>query len=386
MLSSNAPNDELSLLKAALDASSIVAFTDLNGTITHVNDNFCEISGYSREELVGKNHRLINSGTHSRGFFVELWRTISSGRVWRGEICNRRKDGSLYWVSSVIVPFSHEGPYRSRYVAIRHDISDRKKAEAELSEKLARTQFSEKMASLGELAAGIGHELGNPIATIQGRAEMLKILVEREPDQVVAHALKAADTILNLTRRMDGILRSMRSLARDGSQDPLVRQPVRPIIESTIAFGAERYRRREIQVSLEEGPLDLLVDCRDTQLIQILVNLINNACDAVQKSSERWVRVAAEPAPDHAGMVHISVTDSGSGIPQELRERIFQPFFTTKAAGEGTGLGLNISQKLAHQNGGKIFVDETHSRTRLVLVLPMRQLKPVEVIAPPGPA
>jgi PAS domain S-box-containing protein len=373
---SKAPLDELEMLKRSLDASSLVAFTDVVGNITHVNDNFCAISGYSREELIGQNHRLISSGHHDREFFRTLWRTISSGRVWRGDICNRRKDGSLYWVSSVIVPFSKEGPYRSRYVAIRHDITDRKRTEAVLAEEQTRALFSEKMASLGELAAGIGHELGNPIAAIQGRAEMLKILIKREPDQIGAHALKAAESILALTSRMEGILNSMRTLARDGAQDPFVHQAIRPILENTIEFGAERYRQREIAVSLDACDPDLSLDCRETQIIQILVNLINNACDAVQKLPERWVRVAAQVSKDSSDKIHISVTDSGGGFPETIRDRIFYPFFTTKEAGKGTGLGLNISQKLAHQHGGRIFVDATHPRTRLVLELPRRQFKP----------
>ncbi len=140
--------------------------TDVAGRITYVNDKFCEISGYSREELIGEDHRIINSAFHSKDFIRDLWRTIANGRVWHGEIRNRAKDGHYYWVDTTIVPFldAHDKPYQ--YIAIRADITARKAAEERLAQQAA-------LARLGQMAAVVAHEVKNPLAGIKGAMQVL---------------------------------------------------------------------------------------------------------------------------------------------------------------------------------------------------------------------
>src|SRR5688572_7900420 len=157
---------ELADIKFALDESAIVAITDQRGIINYVNDKFCEISKYSREELLGQDHRIINSAYHPKDFIRTLWRTIAQGQVWRGELRNRAKDGSIYWVDTTIVPFLNERGKPWQYLSIRSDITQRKAAEERLRDDAALTQ-------LGRLSAVVAHEVRNPLAGLKGSLQVL---------------------------------------------------------------------------------------------------------------------------------------------------------------------------------------------------------------------
>src|SRR6185312_14338329 len=176
-------------IRYALDQSAIVAATDHRGLITYVNDKFCEISQYSREELLGQDHRIVNSGFHSREFIGDLWRSIARGQVWRGEIRNRARDGSFYWVDTTIVPFLNGYGKPRQYLAIRYDITSRKNAEAQLRDQAA-------LAQLGQLAAVVAHEVRNPLAGLRATLQVIAPRVDEARDR---------SAIAAMIQRIDGL-------------------------------------------------------------------------------------------------------------------------------------------------------------------------------------
>lgn len=573
----------LNHLLTALDKAAIVAYTDEKGRITDVNDNFCRISGYSRYELLGQTHKILNSGEHDRQFFAEMWRTISRGQVWTGDIKNRRKDGSHYWVRTVISPIHNSGKNTSRFVAVRFDISDQKAAEllnkeigeslknaqtiakigswdfdlithelkwssehyhifeieepqnqenlyrlyrsripaddlqrldfllrtalesgegftydhrvicqnglikyvqgigtvttakdgkrtrmtgtcqdvterilkeeesrfildalglglwkfnpknnellwdknmyppyetpesagkgvsatwqflrdtserqhleAEIREalnhgkeldttfdisttshgikhigsrsKILRNSSGEptmiygvnfdrtnevmaakelelekvksmrnaKLASLGEMSAGIAHEINNPLAIIAGT---VRILPKFASD--IAQLQKRIETIEGATHRISKIVNSLRKFSRSDERSEFKIHDLCEIVKEALTLTEPNASRHSTIVTFTAAS-DCHIFCDDIEIEQVLINLINNAIDAVKPLKEKWIKI--ELTKKHNAIV-LRVKDSGFGITPEIKEKLFNPFFTTKPPGEGTGLGLSI--------------------------------------------
>lgn len=356
--------------KYALDSAAIVAITDQWGIITHVNDTFCRISGYSRAELIGKTHRVINSKVHSKEFFKELWETIARGEVWKGEICNRAKDGSLYWVDTTIVPFVDDQtkkPYQ--YVAIRSDITKEKQAMESLNQERARSWHAEKMVSLGEMAAGIAHELGNPIASIQAWLDVMESQMLRGV-QDMDKFLKTLPKVREDTGRIRDIIRGMLTYARDGSRDPCHSENVGQMVKLVRDYCSYKLRKLGVDWQVDNSNPYTEIECRLSEMTQVFVNFVLNACDAIREQDDKWIKVSVD---DQGERVVMRFMDSGAGIEPEVLERIWNPFFTTKPVGSGTGLGLSISRSIIENHHGEIWVDQAAANTCFVLELPKKQ-------------
>jgi PAS domain S-box-containing protein len=350
---------QLEELKYALDQSAIVVRTNAKGIIQYANDKFCEISGYSLGELIGKTHRVVNSGVHDSNFFSEMWQTISAGKVWRGEICNRNKAGKLYWVATTIVPFLDEQKKPIQYLAIRQDITALKEAQNQLV-------MQSRMSAIGEMASAITHEINNPLGVILGRCEMLKLMIANNKNDPATFS-RMLETIEITGKRIEKIVKSMRTLSHQGEDDPFIRTPVKDIVQEALDIGTERFRSHGIRVSVSEFDRDLEIDCRSHEVLQVLVNLLNNSLDALESLPEKWIRVEVQ---SKGPLVEISVTDSGRGIPDEILNKIFEPFYSTKRVQFGTGLGLSISRSLIQKHGGQLLYDSQSQFTRFVIQIP----------------
>jgi len=357
---------ELRDQKHALDRAAIVAATDERGIITYVNDRFCEISGYSRDELLGGSHRIINSEFHGQLFFKDLWKTISAGNVWRGEIKNRAKQGGFYWVQTTIVPFKNSDGKIYQYLSIRQDITELKKAQEVILNQQAQLVASSKLSALGELSAALTHEINNPLGVILGRTEMLLEVTQDSSSTNWTQVRQMLQSIESTARRIEKIMHTVRSLAHKSDAETIQKISIQALLDSVLDILGARLRRHEVRFDLVVDSPTMTIECRPTEIFQILSNLLTNAIDAVREQEVRWVRM--EVVRKDSG-ISFCMVDSGPGVSEETAKKLFTPFFTTKGLGVGTGLGLTISQSLAHRNRGRLYY-ENNFPTRFCLWLP----------------
>jgi PAS domain S-box-containing protein len=335
--------------KYALDQSAIVVTTNVAGAITYANDKFCQISKYSRAELLGQNHRIVNSGVHPPEFFQDLWETIASGRIWRGEICNRAKDGSLYWVATTIVPFVDAAGRPYQYTAVRYDITARKHSEARLREQ-------ESLAQIGKMAAVVAHEVRNPLAGMRGALQ----IVERRLSANGAER-DAVRAVISRIDELTNIVGDLLLFARP-RQPNLGTVPVCRLMRDVTSLFENDPQFASVSISCAAG--DLAIEADREQLQLVLQNLLLNSAQAMQgrgrieisaRRDDRWHE--------------LRVVDDGPGIAPEVRHRLFEPFFTTKH--RGTGLGLATARRILTAHGGTIDIQSPAAGgTTVVIKLP----------------
>lgn len=358
---------ELHLARAALQAAPTGwVITDAQGRIEWTNPAFTRLTGYTFEEVVGQNPRLLRSGRHPEAFYASMWATIQRGEVWDGEMQNRRKDGTLYHEHMVIAPVRAADGTIAHFVAMKEDIT----AERELEQHLARAQ---RLESIGLMASGIAHDLNNVLAPITLSMELLRAKLT-DPSM-----LPALNIVAQSAQRGAGIVRQVLTFAR-GVEGERGEVSVRNLLQEVARFVEETFPRNiKVQVLVPREPGRVSGDL--TQLHQVLLNLALNARDAMPEGGTLTLRaepvevgeahVRRLPALKPGPHVLLSVTDTGSGIPPEALDRIFDPFFTTKPRGKGTGLGLSTVHGLVRSHGGAVEVTtEMDAGTTFTVYLP----------------
>jgi PAS domain S-box-containing protein len=339
-------------IKFALDQSSIVAFTDAAGIIINANDKFCEISGYSREELIGKNHSILNSGFHPKAFFQGLWKTILSGKVWKGEIRNKAKNGALYWVDTTIVPFINEQGKPYQFLSIRNDITERKQTEEILHRQ-------DKLAAVGQLAAGVAHEIRNPLTSMKGYTEFLQ-LDEKDPER-----LEFLNIILDEIERVNMIVEDFMVLAKPKAVQ-LEEKNVVPVIKNVLSLLEFEARKKRVCLHLDSDEDIIQIECDENRLKQVFLNFVKNGIEAMPNGGDLYVRTHIKDQN-----VQISIQDTGVGIPEDKLKKLGEPFFTTKK--NGNGLGLMVSFKIIESHNGKVFIEsEPNKGTTFNIILPAK--------------
>lgn len=472
---------------------TIVAATDTNGVITNVNDKFCEVSGYTREELLGKTHKVVNSGNHPKAFFDNLWSTIKSGKTWTGLINNKTKDGDDYYVQSIITPIFDVHGEIDYFLSVRfettdtviaqqklkttlnflnetssiakvggwemdvateeltwtdetfrilevekkqgqnpilpeglelfveehkaiieaavgdavtkgipyslelkaqtakgnvlwvytngkatyhngeivkisgtiQDIDARKKMEIKLEEERVKGLQSSKLASLGELAAGVAHEVNNPVAIIKGALELVELY--REDPEKHARKIQQIDKSCD---RIAHIVKSLQKFSHTKADAEKSWVSFSRLLEEGVALAKIKAMRSNVSIEVQnfvDGEDSIL--CQGVEIEQVIINLINNAVDEVGEREKPWIKIIVK---EFNNQLRVEFVDSGKGIPIDVQDKLFDPFYTTKPMGKGTGLGLSITKGILDEHGANFYIDNENPNTSFVMEFPLR--------------
>ncbi|WP_297592607.1 ATP-binding protein [Nitrosopumilus sp.] len=349
----------------------IAAVTDAEGNIVYANQKFCEISKYSEEELIGQNHRILKSDEHPPEFYTKLWNSISNGEVWNGEIKNRAKDGSFYWVKTTIMPIIDSNDKITNYVALRTDITKEKEIQekllkmeqqlitqneqllSEIKNKTEDLVKSERLATIGTMASRIAHDLKNPLTIIHTYSEMLTPEILSKLDSKGKEKwIRMQSSILDMNRIIEDVLDFAKSTEIKKSPNSLIRIMKLALNHVDTSYG--------VKINFPEN--DVSIKCDSRKMEGVFSNLLSNAVEAVNGNGEIDISISSDS--EH---VLIQVKDSGPGIPEKDMAKIFEPMFTTKNT--GTGLGLLICKSIIEQHGGTISV--SNKPTTFSIKLPL---------------
>ena len=366
---------QVSALNSAADP---IVITDRDGTIAWVNAAFTDCTGYSPDEAIGRNPRsLLRSGAHDKEYYGQMWDTILSGRVWQGEMTNRRKDGTLYPELQTITPVRNPVGEIAHFIAVKRDLTAEKKLQAQLLQ-------AQKMESVGRLAGGVAHDFNNLLLVMNGWTEMAIA------DLPAEHAIRPSlEEVLHAGQGAAALTRQLLAFSRQ--------QVVAPHVFSVndLVTGLEKIVGRllgeDVELVIEADPGAGLVKMDRGQLEQTLMNLAINARDAMPRGGTLLIKTSNVELPPGLELSHddvpsgeyviLEVTDTGTGISDEIRAHMFEPFFTTKQAGKGRGLGLATCYGIVRQAGGFIDVSSVlGAGTTMKIQLP-RTHEPLEAVS-----
>lgn len=279
----------------------------------------------------------------------------------------KKRDNKTRWIHAMGKHvFDHLGEH-SLSIGTIQDITERSSLDAEIKEEQTKLMQTERMSSLGEMAGGIAHEINNPLSVILGHAEILKRIEKADSPLETEVISKHAEKIISTVNRIAKIVSGLRVFARDASCDPFHEVTIQSILEETLEFCTNRFRTHNVKLILEPVSPEIKIICRSVQISQIILNLLNNAFDVTSDIGGSWIKIDVKESPSE---VHISVSNNGPLINQEIREKIFLPFFTTKEVGKGTGLGLSIARSIAVEHKGRLELDTDSQTTCFTLSIP----------------
>lgn len=332
-------HEQMSLIYQAIQQSAdTFVITDDNGNIEFVNSAFSNATGYRIEDVLGKNPRIMKSQRTPPEIFVQMWKTIKQGKVWKGEVVNRRKDGSLIEVELVISPFFNDEGEIIKFIGCHRDISEKKQMVKELI-------FLEKLSIAGELAPRIAHEMNNQLMIINGKAEKALFLSANKNSEIESAINETLDEIENMARQ----IRNLMNIGKPQKFD-ITKFDFEEVLRYSVLAMSTTGILKHIKVDFKNDQKNHQISGDFHSLVQVVNNLLINASHAMKGSGKISLGVKRR-----SKTVCGFIADSGSGIPDELKPRIFDPFFTTKEPGKGTGLGLAVSKQIISSHQGHLW-------------------------------
>jgi PAS domain S-box-containing protein len=348
-------------------------FMDLKGIIDCNEAAVKILNANSREEVLATNPALFSpenqhDGSKSEEKRMDVYKIAMEQGYHRFEWVYKKFTGELFYVQVTLNSVIVAG--QRAMLVVWHDLTEIKEAQRKLEEERTHSFHAAKMATLGEMASGIAHEINNPLTVILNRSIQIKNQV-RLGEAGIELAATNAEKIITIVNRISKIVRGLRSFARDGGKDSFEFHTIKNILDETMDMCQARFQQNRINLQQnisDPTVLELELYCVPVQIQQVLINLLNNAFDAAIETWPSWIDLNVHADVEH---IWISVIDSGEGIPVHLRDKIMQPFFTTKEIGKGTGLGLSISKGIIEAHSGNFYLDETCENTKFVLKLPI---------------
>ncbi len=378
----------LKLSQVATQSPVSIVITDTEGRIEFVNPKFCQVTGYSSDEVMGRNPSILRSGKTRPEIYHQLWTTITTGGVWEGELENKKKNGDFFNEHTIISPIKDNNEIISHYMAIKEDITEKLKLAEEAKQAQLKLIQADKLSSLGLLVSGIAHEINNPNNFImnnsahlaeawQSVTPILEEYYQENGDFELGdfRYSESKDVLDRLftgltegSRRIRAIVDRLKNFARQDSGSVNERTDLNTVVLDAIAILNHEIKKRCEKFRFDAAEKLPEVRANAQQIGQVVINLLMNALQSLP-DRERAVKISIHRSPD-SGDIAVVVEDEGTGMSQETIQRIREPFFTTKSDRGGTGLGLSVSDSLAQENGGTLlFSSEPGKGTTAMLTL-----------------
>jgi PAS domain S-box-containing protein len=336
-----------------------VLITDITGKMIYVNPAFTKITGYSKEELLGKNPRILGSGKYGRKFWDKVWAVISSGKAWFGEVEDKKKNGEYFYSQLLISPILDKSNKITGYFGIHRDLSEKRI----LEKQLIHTQ---KMESIGTLAAGIAHEVGNPLASISA---LVQVVRRDSNDPFIREKL---GLVKNQVTRISKIIRDLVDFSRPSNYELQITD-INKSIKEAVAITRVGTKAKDIEFNVELSETIPFLPLIPDQIQQVFLNILLNAVDAISEndSNNNHKKIDIKSFLENEFVV-LTFSDSGVGIKEKNLSKVFEPFFTTKGQGKGTGLGLWVSYGIVKSLQGDLKVQSKPNKgTTFKLILPI---------------